>query len=72
MSLDRRLDLAKNQPEPNIALREIGGRISKLSFRDMLDLAETIRGNLSGRTVLDSTMSLANALLSAADDLGRA
>lgn len=53
--------------EPNAALREIGGRLKKLSYRDMNALAETLQERIGGSLAGD--VKLADALLWVADKL---
>ena len=59
-------DAAK--PEPNAALREIAGRIKKLSYRDMQRLAGAICDHGAGTT----PPALIAAILDAADKLENA
>jgi hypothetical protein len=57
-------------PAPNAALREIAGRLQRLSYSDMLTLARTLMATLPTGIVASS--SVATALLEASDQLENA
>lgn len=59
----------QEKQEPRAALREVAARISDLSFRDMLTLANALRENMGSQTVLASTPATAEAILNAAETL---
>jgi hypothetical protein len=65
----RRVNLDAPKADPNAALREIAGRIKKLSYRDMLRLAAVLQeeGKINA-----THEDLASALLGAADKLEKA
>ena len=56
----------KDTPEPNAALREIAGRILKLSYRDLIALAAAVEVGLAEEAPTEE------ALLQAADKLTHA
>lgn len=56
---------------PNAALREVSGRIAKLTYRDMTVLASTVLGNLPWDVEV-STNEVVGAILKTADALASA
>jgi hypothetical protein len=62
---ERRIDLTKQNHDPQAALKQIAGLIQKLSYREMNQLADIVGNNIPGDT--GGPEAVAKGLLAAAD-----